>query len=147
MRVQLFAFVALAVKTATQVDGLFVDVLSYLYRCRTRDVDECVARDLTRAIDSLMDKNDTFRLNRYLTVTVVGRPAGAGDRGGSVSGNGTGSARVRSDDLTASVLDLFNALQVQYRPEDVFEGQMNVMNVFSNYAICLLRKNQTATSK
>jgi len=110
MRVQLFAFVVLAAKTAAQADGLFLDVLSYLYRCRARDLGECVERDLTRTIDGLMDKNETYRLNRYLTVSVVAQHDGG---------------IVRSDDLPARVADLFNALRVQYRPEvigDDFES-------------------------
>jgi len=108
MRVQLLAFVALAAKTVA--DGLFVDVMSYLYRCRERgDLGECVERDLTRAIDRLMDKNGTYRLNRYLTVSVMARDV----RGGG------------DDDLPTRVADLFNALRVRFRPEviaDDFES-------------------------
>lgn len=126
MRV-LFAFVVLAVRTTViRADG-FLDVLSYLYRCRSRTFDECIERDLTRTIDDIMDKNDTYRLNRYLTMVVT-------------SGNRNSDGNVaRSHDLGTTLLDLFNALRIQYQPErseDDFEGTMGFLLVFLKSFSC-----------
>lgn len=82
-----------------------VEVLSDLYRCRS-SVDECLRRDLARTVDAVMARNGTaYRLNRYLTVTVVTEEkevAGGSNRGG------------RNGDLGSRLLDFFNALRVRY---------------------------------
>jgi len=113
MRVQ-YAFVVLATATAVvRVDGYF-DVLSNLNDCGSTDLDACLERRLARSIDEVLDKNETYRLNRYLTVTAVGDHR----------------QRTEGDDLAARFLDFFNALQIQYQPEeddgstdDVSEGK------------------------
>lgn len=126
MRVQLLLLVAAltAETTATGSDAsssssFLDDVLRYVYRCRTSDWHECVERDLTRTVDAVMAaKNDTYRLNQYLTVTVAAAQE---------TGNDT-VARARNDGLVPRIVDLFNALRVRYQPEertaddDVFEG-------------------------
>jgi len=69
---------------------------------------------LARSIDEVLAKNETYRLNRYLTVTAVGNH----------------SRHPEGEDLASRFSDFFNALQIQYQPEeddgstddDVFEG-------------------------
>jgi len=101
MRVQ-YAFVVLATATAVvRVDGYF-DVLSNLDDCGSTDLDACLERRLARSIDEVLDKNETYRLNRYLTVTAVDDHR----------------QRTEGDDLAARFLDFFNALQIQYQPEE-----------------------------
>lgn len=114
----------LVVLAAIQAEGS-IDVLSYLNRCRSGRFDDCLARDLVHTVDGLMDKNETYRLNRYLTVTVVN----AGNR--SVTNRSTVD-RDPSDGyrLGTRLLDLFNALTVRYQPEEieeVFEGMTNTI--------------------
>lgn len=117
MRV-LFAFVVLAVRTTIiRADG-FLDVLSYLYRCRSKTFNECFERDLARTIDDMMGKNETYRLNRYLTMVVQNVTTGNRNSNGNVA---------RSHDLSTRLLNLFNALHIQYQPEKPeydFEGTM-----------------------
>jgi len=112
MRV-LYAFVVLAASaTVVQVDG-YLDVLSDLNDCGSTDLDACLERRLAQTMDEVLDKNETYRLNRYLTVTAVGNRL----------------QHPASDELADRFLDFFNALQIQYQPEeddestdDVFEG-------------------------
>lgn len=113
MRVQ-YAFAILAAIVAiAQVDG-YLDALSSVYDCESADLDTCLKSQLARSIDEILDRNETYRLNRYLTVTAVGH------RRQSPSS---------SEDLSSKFLNFFNALQIQYQPEeddesidDVFEG-------------------------
>lgn len=146
MRV-LFAIVAFTLGTTVRADG-FSDVLSYLDRCRSDDFDECLERDLTQTIDGIMNKTGTYRINRYLVVTVRAsdHPPGC---------NGSSSRNVgRSGDSGAPILNFFNALRVRYQPEmidqpteDVFEGKPNatVQNTikyksYKTYCIIVLRR-------
>lgn len=106
-----FAVLAAAAAAAhAEPGGFFPDVLAYLAGCGPTDFDVCLAR----TIDGVMENaNGTYRLNRYLTVELHRaennlRP-----------GDGEGG------DLAARALRFFNALRVQYRPEDAdrnFEG-------------------------
>jgi len=96
------AFVVLATATAVvRVEG-YLDVLSNLQDCGTTDLDACLERRLARSIDAVLDKNETYRLNRYLTVTAVGNH----------------SQYSEGDDLATKFLDFFNALQIQYQPDE-----------------------------
>ncbi|XP_016659262.1 uncharacterized protein LOC103309212 [Acyrthosiphon pisum] len=101
MRVQ-YAFVVLAIATAVvRVDG-YLDILSNLHDCGSTGLDTCLERRLARSIDEVLDKNETYRLNRYLTVTAVGNHR----------------QHTEGDDLAARFLEFFNALQIQYQPEE-----------------------------
>lgn len=100
MRVQ-YAFVVLAT-IVILVDG-YLDVLSGLYNCGPMDLDTCLKRRLARTIDDALAKNETYRLNRYLTVTAV---------------SSNRSHQHPGDDLGARFLDFFNVLQIQYEPEE-----------------------------
>lgn len=101
MRVQ-YAFVVLATATTVvRVDG-YLDIWSNLYDCGSTDLDACLERQLARSIDEVLDKNETYRLNRYMTVTVVGNHR----------------QHPEGDDLAERFLDFFNALQIQYQPEE-----------------------------
>lgn len=118
MRVQ-YAFIVFAAASAVVRVYGYQDVLSNFYDCgSTVDLDACLERRLARSIDEVLDKNETYRLNPYLTVTVVGNrrqyPA--------------------DDELAERLLDFFNALQIQYQPEDddgstddVFEGTTSLV--------------------
>ncbi|XP_022178643.1 uncharacterized protein LOC111039432 [Myzus persicae] len=114
MRVQ-YAFVVLAAAATTvvRVDG-YLDFLSDLYDCGSTDLDECLERRLEKTMDEVLDKNETYRLNRYLTVTA----------------NGNRRQHPAGQELVERFLDFFNALQIQYQPEeddgstdDVLEGR------------------------
>lgn len=129
MRV-LVAFTVLVIGTTVQVDG-FLDVLSYLERCRSRNFDECLKQDLSRTIDDIMNKTETYRINRYMTATVTANERLAGDD------NIHKKDVRRSDDLSTRFLDLFNALKIQYQPEvidqptdEVFESKYTAIQYY-----------------
>lgn len=113
MRVQ-YAFAILAASAAiARVDG-YLNALSSVYDCGSTDLDTCFKSQLGRSIDEILDRNETYRLNRYLTVTTVGNHR---------------QSPSSSDDLSSKFLNFFNALQIQYQPEedddsidDVFKG-------------------------
>ncbi|XP_025200710.1 uncharacterized protein LOC112598458 [Melanaphis sacchari] len=114
MRVQ-YAFVIVAASAAVvRVDG-YLDVLSNVYNCRSTDLDTCLKSQLARTIDEISDRNETYRLNRYLTVTTAGNHR---------------QPLSPDDNLGAKFLNFFNTLQIHYQPEeedgsndDVFEGR------------------------
>ncbi|XP_060839942.1 uncharacterized protein LOC132921114 [Rhopalosiphum padi] len=106
-----YAFVVLVAFAAiVRVDG-YLDVLSNVHDCGSADLDTCLKSQLSRTIDEILDKNDTYRLNRYLTVTTVGNHR---------------RSPSTSDDLGAKFLNLFNSLQIQYRPEEEHGSTDNV---------------------
>lgn len=110
MRV-LLSFVALqtVLGMTAPVHGSFLDAFfSYLDRCRSMSFEECLNRDLAQSIDLAMKNNGTYRLNRYLTVTVQAAPAAARD----------GREATDDDDPAERFLDLFNALHIRYEPEE-----------------------------
>ncbi|VVC33491.1 Protein of unknown function DUF1676 [Cinara cedri] len=119
MRV-LYAFAVIsAAKIARPSDGFFLDALSFVSDCGSVDFDGCLAR----TIDDVIKKNETYRLNRYLTVTL--------DRVGTAA-PGDGNFRPRENvddgDSTTSILRFFNALRVQYRPEEGADDEPAVRN-------------------
>jgi len=128
MRVQ-YAFAILAASAAiARVDG-YLDALSRVYDCGSADLDMCLKNQLGRSIDEILDRNETYRLNRYLTVTAVG------NRRQSPSS---------SEDLSSKFLNFFNALQIQYQPEednesidDIFES-IHSLQLSYNYSKIIL---------
>lgn len=115
MRV-LSAFLALAALGAVvPAHGSVLDAsLACLRRCGSQDFGECIERDLSRSIGRAMSGNRTYRLNRYLTVTLVEATPADGDR------------RTEDGGLADVLLSLFNSLRVQYEPEEpdeAFEGK------------------------
>lgn len=113
MSVQYAFFILAASAAIARADG-YLNALSSVYDCGSADLDTCLNSQLGRSIDELLNRNETYRLNQYLTVTTVG------NRRQSPSS---------SEDLGSKFLDFFNALQIQYQPEeddelidDVFEG-------------------------
>ncbi|XP_027842361.2 uncharacterized protein LOC114123545 [Aphis gossypii] len=112
MSVQYAFFILAASAAIARADG-YLNALSSVYDCGSADLDTCLNSQLGRSIDELLNRNETYRLNQYLTVTTVG------NRRQSPSS---------SEDLGSKFLDFFNALQIQYQPEeddelidDVFE--------------------------
>jgi hypothetical protein len=106
-----YAFVVLVAFAAiVRVDG-YLDVLSNVHDCGSTDLDTCLKSQLSQTIDEILDRNDTYRLNQYLTVTTVGNHR---------------RSPSTSDDLGAKFLNLFNSLQIQYRPEEEHGSTDNV---------------------
>lgn len=126
MCVQYAFAILVASATIVRVDG-YLDALSSVYDCGSADLDTCLKSQLGRSIDEILDRNETYRLNRYLTVTAVG------NRRQSPSS---------SEDLSSKFLNFFNALQIQYHPEeddesidDVFEGIYSLLISYNNSKI------------
>ncbi|XP_050436273.1 uncharacterized protein LOC126843022 [Adelges cooleyi] len=107
MRV-LCVFAVLAVRAMGQVEG-FSDLLSYLNRCRSGQFDRCLAEDLKNTIDDIMSRNETYRLNHYLTVTTNGRPSK--------------NRFAVTDGLSTRLTTFFQTLKLNYHPQTTDDEQ------------------------
>lgn len=92
--------------------GYFLEALPYyLSGCRSEYFDEC----LSRTIDGILEKNETYRLNGYLTVKFDKTESGNNVRQVADNGDVVG---VRAYGLATRILRFFHALRVRYQPED-----------------------------